>query len=242
MPSASTFRPLEGTKIPQSSSDAAELVRACALSGSEAAWCELVVRFRRPVGLAIIRVARNWGAVAHEWVDDLVQETFLKLAADKCAHLYAFAQEHPEAVELYVKTIAANVARDFLKKDGSLKRGSGHVMQLLENFEAKADLSSAGGMNVIERGILLGKIDECLERHLEGPTKARDRAIFWLYHKQGMTAGSIAGIPAMGLTVKGVESLLFRLIRLVRREVAGEYLGTAEAPAAAKGVGSAESY
>ena len=230
-----------GTKIPSSSPDATDLIRACALTGSESAWCDLVTRFRKPAGLAIIRVARNWGTIRREMVDDLVQETFLKLAADKCAHLYAFAQEHPEAVDMYVRTIAANVARDYLKKDSSLKRGSGHVAQLLETVEAKADLSSAGGVNAIEQEILLRKIDECLEKGLEGPTKARDRAIFWLYHKRGMTAGSIAQIPAVGLTVKGVESVLFRLMRLVRTELAGGYLPRTQAPAT-KGLGSAESY
>jgi RNA polymerase sigma-70 factor, ECF subfamily len=228
-------------KIPYSSPDPTELIRACALSGSEAAWCELVMRFRKSVALAIIRVARNWGAVPQEMVDDLVQETFLKLAADRCARLYAFAQEHPEAVDLYVKTIAANVARDYLKRDSSLKRGSGHVAQLLETLEAKADLSSAGGMTAIEHSILLRQIDECLEESLEGATKARDRSIFWLYYKQGMTAGSIAQIPAVGLTVKGVESVLFRLMKLVRSKLANPCVPPADAPAA-KGIGSAESY
>ena len=231
----------EGMKIPHSPPHATELIRACALSGNEAAWCDLVVRFRKPVGLAIIRVVRNFGAVPREMVDDLVQETFLKLAADKCARLYAFAQEHPESVDVYVKTIAANVARDYLKKDWSLKRGSGHVVQLLETVEARADVSGTGGMNAIEQEILLRKVDECLEESLEGATKARDLSIFWLYHKQGMTAGSIAQIPTVGLTVKGVESVLFRLMRLVRSKLADPCLPQAN-PSAEKGFGSAESY
>jgi RNA polymerase sigma-70 factor (ECF subfamily) len=211
------------------------------LSGSEVAWCELVVRFRKPVGLAIIRVARNWGVVPQELLDDLVQETFLKLAADKCARLYAFAQEHPEAVDLYVKTIAANVARDYLKKDTSRKRGGGQILQLLETFEAKANLSSAGGMSAIEQDILLREIDDCLEANLDGATKARDQSIFWLHHKQGMTANSIAEIPGLGLTVKGVESVLHRLTMLVRSVLAERYVPGGDAPAA-KGFGSAESF
>jgi len=243
LPSAFTYRaPLEATKIPPSSPDATELIRACVLSGSEAAWCELILRFRKPVGLAIIGVARNWGMVPQEMVEDLVQETFLKLAADKCARLYAFAQEHPEAVDVYVKTIAANVARDSFKKDASLKRGRGQVVQLLETVEAKADQAGAGGMDRIQRNILLREIDECLEMSVEGATRVRDRSIFWLHYKQGMTAGSIAQIPEVGLTVKGVESLLLRLTRLVRHKMAERYGSREDAPAAAKGLGSAESY
>lgn len=217
------------------------MIRACALSGSEEAWCELVVRFRKPVGLAILRVARNWGVVPQEVMDDLIQETFLKMAADKCARLYAFAQEHPTAVDHYVKTIAANVTRDYLKKHTSLKRGGGQIVQLLETFEVKSDLSSAGGMTAIELEILLREVDECLEANLAGATKGRDRSIFWLHHKHGMTAGSIAEIPGLGLTVKGVESVLHRLTMLVRTEMAERYLGPADTPAS-KGIGSAESY
>lgn len=232
---------VEGTKIPHSSPQAAELIRACALSGSETAWFQLIVHFRKPVALAVVRVARTWGAMPQELVDDLVQETFLKLAADKCARLHEFAQEHPEAVDLYVKAIAANVARDYLKKSGSVKRGSGQVVQLLETVEARADLSSAGGMNAIQREIQLREIDECLESSLEGPNKARDRSIFWLYHRQGMTAGAIAQIPALGLTVKGVESVLLRMVRLVESKLAAHYGGRPESRTA-KGFDSVKSY
>ena len=144
-------------------------------------------------------------------------------------------------MDLYVKTIAANVTRDYLKKDMSRKRGNGHIVQLLETFEARADLSSAGGMSAIEQEIVLREIDECLEANLEEATKARDRSIFWLYHKQGMTAGSIAEIPGVGLTVKGVESVLHRLTTLVRSIMAERYVPRAAAPAA-KGWGSAKSF
>jgi RNA polymerase sigma-70 factor (ECF subfamily) len=40
--------------------------------------------------------------------------------------------------------------------------------------------------------------------------------IFWLYYQQGMSAKTIASLPAVGLTAKGVESAIFRLTRQVR--------------------------
>jgi RNA polymerase sigma-70 factor, ECF subfamily len=47
-------------------------------------------------------------------------------------------------------------------------------------------------------------------------TKDRDRTIFWLYYRQGMTAKEITGLPGIGLSLKGVESALHRLVKLVR--------------------------
>jgi hypothetical protein len=47
------------------------------------------------------------------------------------------------------------------------------------------------------------------------------RQIFWLHYRQGMTAKEIAGLAYLGLSEKGVESVLFRLVRLVREEFAG---------------------
>ena len=48
---------------------------------------------------------------------------------------------------------------------------------------------------------------------------ARDRAIFWLYYKQGLSAKAIAGIRTIGLSVKGVESTIGRMVRLLRQKM-----------------------
>lgn len=197
-----------------------ELVRACATTGSDAAWCQFIAYFRQPIALAIIRVARKFGAVQLEFVDDLVQDTFLKLCADRCARLLQFSREHPEAVEAYVKTIAANVAHDFLKAHRSLKRGSGETDQLLENLEPAAKHSDFGGIDAIQQEVLLHEIDRCLDEGLDGNFKSRDRLIFWLHYRQGMSARAIASLSALNLTVKGVESVLLRLTRLVRGKIA----------------------
>jgi DNA-directed RNA polymerase specialized sigma24 family protein len=54
-----------------------------------------------------------------------------------------------------------------------------------------------------------------LRQHLE----QRDLLAFWLYYRSGLSAKEISTIPDMHLTVKGVESLLLRAIRLLRREL-----------------------
>ena len=103
-----------------------QLIRACAgRATASQAWSEFVFRFHRPISLSIIRTAYQWGEAPQPVVDDLVQETYLKLCADKCRLLLEFASRHPEAVAGYVKTMAVNVAHDYFKATHSQKRGSG---------------------------------------------------------------------------------------------------------------------
>jgi RNA polymerase sigma-70 factor (ECF subfamily) len=200
---------------------AEELIQACAESNDGAAWEEFVFRFHRPISLSILRIAYQWGGTPQQIVDDLVQETYLKLCADKCRLLRDFAVQHPEAVAGYIKTIAVNVAHDHFKSLHSQKRGSGETSQLLEDVEPQARSGDLGGQAAMEREVLLKQIDRCLETCSEGPDQERDRLIFWLYYQQGMSAKAIAALPTVGLTAKGVESAIFRLTRLVREQIAG---------------------
>ena len=219
----------------------AELIRGCADS-DEAAWREFVTRFQKPISVSIVRVARRWGAFPHESVDDLVQEAYLKLCADKCYRLYQFALAHPDAVEAYVRTIAVNVANDFFKAVHSKKRGNGDVVQL-GMFEPKAQLTGAGSVEAMQREVLLGEVDLCLQSTTEGPVKVRDQTIFWLYYGQGMSADAIASLPYVALNVKGVESVIHRLTRQIRGQIGKAPEGRAASSGPEqKGLGSANSY
>lgn len=220
-----------------------ELIRACAESNDGAAWDEFVSRFHRPISLSIIRAAYQWGQPPQQVVDDLVQDTYLKLCSDKCRLLSEFATRHPEAVPAYIKTIAVNVARDYFKALHSQKRGSGEVSQYLEGVEPKAQAGSLGGQEAIEREVLLKQINQCLENCSEGPERERDRLIFWLYYQQGMSAKAIAALPTVGLGAKGVESAILRLTRLVREQLTGlRVQGSESSQPGEKGFRPAESY
>jgi hypothetical protein len=43
--------------------------------------------------------------------------------------------------------------------------------------------------------------------------------VFWLYYGLGFKGIEIARIPDIGLTQKGIESLLLRLVRAVRAQL-----------------------
>jgi len=225
-----------------SSLSAQELIRACAESNDRASWEEFVSRFHRPISLSVIRAAQHWTGVVQQVVDDLVQETYLKLCADKCHLLLAFAQEHPEAIDGYIKMIACNVARDHFKAHYSPKRGAGRDQESLSEIDPVSGSGALGSAHTMEREILLKQIDACLGKCATGPDEERDRTIFWLYYQQGMSAKAIAALPTVGLTPKGVESAILRLTRLVRERMVKLRSESGGKEPGQKGFRPAESY
>jgi hypothetical protein len=65
----------------------------------------------------------------------------------------------------------------------------------------------------------LSEIDDRLKRGLSGPDQERDRMIFWLYFRQGMSTKEIASLPSVGLGMKGVGSVIERLKQYVREQI-----------------------
>jgi RNA polymerase sigma-70 factor (ECF subfamily) len=219
-----------------------QLVGACAEGNDGAAWDEFVSRFHRPISLSIIRTAYQWGEIPQQAVDDLVQDTYLKLCANKCHQLLEFSAKHPDAILGYIKTIAVNVARDYFKSQHSQKRGAGEVGQIAEDADPKAAPTGPGGHEAIEREVLFKQIDECIESCLEGPDRDRDRTIFWLYYQQGMTAKDIAALPTIDLSDKGVESVIVRVVRILRERVVDMQNQMGSKSPGEKGFLPAESY
>jgi RNA polymerase sigma-70 factor (ECF subfamily) len=220
-----------------------DLICACAESENESAWEEFVSRFERPISLSVIRAALHWGEPPRQLLEDLVQETYLKLCSDKCRLLRAFALKNPNSVLGYIKTIAVNVVHDHFKAQHSQKRGAGRVQESVESVDAKAYDGSTGSPADLERQVLLSQIDACLEIYATGPDGERDRLIFWLYYRQGLTATAIAALPSVRLTAKGVESAILRLTRLVREQIVDQrHQSSAEPEQGRKGLRPAESF
>jgi RNA polymerase sigma-70 factor (ECF subfamily) len=76
----------------------------------------------------------------------------------------------------------------------------------------------------MERDLLIGQIDRILAKQLREPFAKRDRSVFWLYYRQGLTSKAIASLPGIGLTSKGVEAMIHRLSKAVRNEIDGNKL------------------
>jgi RNA polymerase sigma-70 factor (ECF subfamily) len=202
-----------------SSLSAEELVRACAESGNAEAWEEFVRRFRLVIGSAIRRIALRYGVRNNTVIDDLIQDTYLKVCKDSCRMLRDFKPQYPDAFFGMLKVTASHIAHDYFRRQQAPIHGGRIIQVELTDVEAFVPDSRSTGPDSIEREILLREIDDILS-DMATPLAARDREIFWLHHRQGFTAQAIAAIPCHKLTTKGVESILHRLTCYVRARMA----------------------
>jgi RNA polymerase sigma-70 factor (ECF subfamily) len=195
-----------------------ELLRACLTTGGEPLWNEFVRTFQPMIASVIIKTLRRWGQPDAALVDDLVQETYLKLCANNFRALREIESDYENAVFGFIKVVASNVVQDHYRKSLSQKRGSGKGEEDLELAHASA-VSDSSFSERVEKKAQLGQIDQCLKAYAGEPNFERDYAIFWLFHRQGLTAKEISELPTIELSVKGVESTLLRLARLIRSEL-----------------------
>lgn len=196
-----------------------ELVRVCTQSGDPIAWEEFIRRFHRLIAGVVLRTARHWGEPSSQFVDDLVQETYLKLCDHNCRLLREFESQHPDSIFGFLKVVAANVVRDHYKFVNAQKRGAGQHQESLNLAEAAHVNQGAGSPAAMERNLLLKEIERHLNECAAGAEHQRDRMIFWLYYRQGLTARAIASLPTVALNIKGVESTILRMTRLIRNQM-----------------------
>jgi RNA polymerase sigma-70 factor (ECF subfamily) len=198
-----------------------DIVCLCAGPCDDEAWQELVSRVARPISLTIIRTASLWREPSVSLVEDLVQVTYLKLWEDNCRLLRDFAIQHPEAILGYLKKVAANATHDYFKHAHSQSSGGEKPHLSTSDVDPEAGNEIQGSQERIAFGVLLKEIDDYLKRSLKGPDQERDRMIFWLYFRQGMSTKEIASLPTIGLGAKGVGSVIERLKHCIREQILG---------------------
>lgn len=208
MPAAPSSRPVE------------ELVRRCTSSGDVDAWEELVRRLHGLIAKVVYRIAERMGDGSRQTVDDLIQETYLKLCADDCRILRGFDHRHEGAFLGFVQVVAANVTRDHFRSSYVKNRASDSVDTLAVEASAATLCERGAGQTAMEREILIQEVAAHLDQCTSGPDKNRNQNIFWLYYRTGLSAREIASLPGIGLNTKGVESLILRLGREVRQRIA----------------------
>jgi RNA polymerase sigma-70 factor (ECF subfamily) len=194
-----------------------QLVQCCLETVNDNAWEEFLNRFHPLITTVVARTARRWNVATPTLLEDLAQEVYLKLCADHCQLLRDFHGIHADSLFAYLKVTTSNLVQDHFKAHRARKRGSGCVDQSLELLDPPVQDGGSGTREEIEQGVLLKQIGEILAA--AGYSRWH-QAIFWLYYRRGYTAQALAAIPAVDLTVKGVESLLQRMARSVRDRVA----------------------
>ncbi len=179
-----------------------ELLGLCADRGNAQSWDEFLRRFHPLVMATIRRVARRYTEPHLDLCDDLAQQVYLKLSAHDARLLREFEPRHEGAAFGFIEVVTANLVHDYFKGKGRVPRDE----------IAPVDLPGPDDTN---GPVLMREIDDFLKQRV----RDIECQIFWLYYRHGMTAKEIAAIPAIGLTTKGVESVLVRLRQLIRAEL-----------------------
>lgn len=191
-----------------------ELIAECVATMHAAAWQEFIRRFQPLIAGVVARTATRWGSVTPALVDDLVQETYVKLCTEEFRRLREFESRHEDAIYGYLKAVAYTVTLDHFKVHYAVKRGA-----RLHSSNFDSSLRVEGQKSSVENDVLLQELEELAGQVAE---EERDRLIFALYYRQGFTTRRIAAIPTIGLSQKGVESCLHRLTERLKKRVSGE--------------------
>jgi len=188
-----------------------DLVAACLDSRDVQLW-EVLVRRLQPIFARVVyRVVRSTGAAQAGDVDDVVQECFVKLERTRGRTGGGTSGFRcPEAALAYLKVLAANTARDYVRKRSAEKRAAAQTAAIEDRLDEIAGPNESN----LDRQVLVRQIDGMLGN-------AKQRTIFWLYYRQGFTAKEIAELPDIQLGAKGVESLLRRLALEIRKQLEG---------------------
>ena len=193
-----------------------QLVRACAGSKDERAWAEFIRRFQTVISAAVMRTARHWGEPTRSQLDDLVQDTYLKLCENDSRLLRSFQPRQEDSIYGFLKVVAANVVHDHFKAALAVKRGAGQTEAILDPVQDSPAVAMPDSFTIVSQRLQLEQIDKALRLVTAGKDQERKCTIFWLRHRQGLTASEIASISSLGLTTEGVESVLMRLAIMIR--------------------------
>ena len=170
------------------------------------------------VALTARRVSSVWGDPSAQVVSEIVQEVFLKLVEDERRILREFEDRGNEAFLKLLRMVAASVATDYHRRAKADKRGGRIGAIPLPSGAGQQEIHDGRATHAVEWPALMAQLDKLLRLNSDSVTD-RDRQIFWLYYRQGLSAQAIAQIPAIELTAKGVESALRRMSQLLRDAV-----------------------
>lgn len=188
----------------------ARIISECTDTGNVRAWLELIAEIQPVIANTAIKTIRHFGTPYTDVVDDLIQETFVRILEKNA--LAAFRSETSGSIFGYVQKITSSVVCDHYRASNARKRGGDLRLVALDGGTP----GQSGGK--IEQQVLIGQVMDILKKIAP---LARDQAIYQYHHFQGMTAKEIASIPIIGLSTDGVESVIHRIKKEIQKEIAG---------------------
>jgi RNA polymerase sigma factor (sigma-70 family) len=188
----------------------------------EMAWSEFISRFEQ-ILIKVIKITYRRFAphiqLKKEDTRDLVQQIFLKLSEKNYRALRELQCHQENSVKLYLHTIAANTALDCVRAAQVARRSSISYSLSEDEYAEEHNISQAEKIQTSEANPeeqvlqkeLLDLVMAVVEGESDEKTRARNRLIFLLAHRDGYTRREIADRKDIQLKRTGVNSLLNRI-------------------------------
>jgi RNA polymerase sigma factor (sigma-70 family) len=186
-----------------------DLITRC-IAHDEAAWSEFLKRFNKPISAVLVKTLRRRMQPRPSLVDDLVQNTLLKLLENDCKALKVFKSQHENAIFGYLQVVSSNVAQDYLRRLEAKKRDA-RTEEELEEVPPDVVADDHSAKDAEHRAHI-----SQVEARLKPLASEKEQEIFWLYNRWGLTAREIAQLFQMN--IKSVENMLAKLLRLLKED------------------------
>src|SRR5262249_15334845 len=106
------------------------LLKMCA-RGDDHAWQVMVSRYQPLIASLILRTSRQFGPSGAQHIDDLIQETFVRLCDDNCRRLRTLDLPSEAAFADYLKVTCAQVVMGNHRAEVAMQRGIRNGNELL---------------------------------------------------------------------------------------------------------------
>jgi|GEM_PF-5200737 len=214
-------RPLE--KIPHD-----ELIRLLAADPQNRVLAhEFVCRYdeviRQTVAHEIYKRKANGGAMIHPHLEEAVGETYLRLFRYGAQALHKFEGRHPNAIFVYLRTIAYRVVSNHYRD--CMRHNVREAAQPFDEFEEKnyagAAVAAAGDAfsphRHAERKSIEALVRENFCRTFRRVNVNRNFIIFKLHFLYGYQAGEIACLKGLGLSERSIGNTTDRMRQWLRQ-------------------------
>jgi len=139
---------------------------------------EFIRRFHGVIAGAVLRTARQWGEPSRAQVEDLIQDTYLKLCEDNSRLLASFRPRHEDAIYGFLKVVTANVVRDHFKSALAAKRGASQTEAIVETVQIDKQTGTNHALDVATQRLQLEQIDKSCDRLRQETTRKENGRSF----------------------------------------------------------------
>jgi RNA polymerase sigma factor (sigma-70 family) len=183
-------------------------------------WEIFQERFQRPIFLYVLRALRYHSK--HQDVDqlvaDLAQEVYVKMVQNEGSLLRNFRGDSDISVMGFFARVCAGVVTDYFRRELGKQRSRDNVVSIEEVREMVEGRKTTDRDELdFESVISVIDIERVIARDSDVKNAQRNALIFQLHYKDGLTAKEIAGFPVFDLNTSGVEAVLVRLRKRIRR-------------------------